>query len=152
MSKGSIEICLAEADAFYDVALSLMPKVRMFLVGNFIYPCVVNYAFCCELYLKTLMILRSEDHQFVKGHYLKVLFEHLDEKDQESIRNLYKPDFKLFTFDGALEEFNRAFEDWRYVFEDKEEEYTITIFEFAEFARILKDYVNCEVDGQTAIQ
>lgn len=93
-----------------DKALALSPTdIRALDV-----PMIVCYAFAMEIYLK-LLLGRLE-----KEHDLWVLFRQLDDPSKREIvrayENLGKPGSY---FEERLKEEARAFEEWRYVYENR---------------------------------
>lgn len=75
---------------------------------------IVNYAFACEVYLKSLLCFY--DIPFKKKHKLRDMYDLLSKKAKEYI--------KLYAFDeyGSwdtcyLENISNAFVDWRYSYE-----------------------------------
>ena len=140
MPKGDLRACLVEADAFYEVGKAYADVDKMLPPSRFIFPVIVNLAFSCELYLKALMIWRSPDDMFVRGHSLVKLFNELDKVDQSRIRGLYKPEFHNWTFDDAIAEFDTSFEDWRYAFQEDKGNLVSTIFEHIRFTDIVREY------------
>jgi len=142
MPRGDLRDCLNEADAFYEVGKAYAGADKMLPPSRFVYPVIVNLAFSCELYFKALMIWRNPDGMFEKGHSLVKLFGKLDEVDRGRIKELYVPDFYNWVFDDAIEEFDIAFESWRYAFECDKDDLTITIFELIRFADAVHTYVS----------
>lgn len=77
-------------------------------------PAIVNAAFACELYLKSMLNKK-------KGvHNLKALFKLLDTDIQEQIKSYV--DKKLnkhcsYSFDICLERAAKVFIEWRYIYE-----------------------------------
>lgn len=141
MPKGELKVCLAEACAFYEVGKSWATPEHILGPDKYIYPVIVNLAFSCELYLKALMIWRNPDGSFDRGHSLVDLFNGLSDTDRNGIKGLYIPEFSEWGFDGAIKEFNRLFEDWRYAFEVKEDDNECTIYELIRFADSVHKYV-----------
>lgn len=82
-------------------------------------PMVVNYAFSCELYLKSLILRRGGKHK--KLHYLDSLYRELTAPEREGILSLYKNHTKCTDdeFEEELAGFRNAFKDWRYNHEAK---------------------------------
>ena len=58
--------------------------------GNECYWCafLANDAFCCELFLKCLLAVRSNEHP--REHKLNILFNALPSQDQDSVEQHYK--------------------------------------------------------------
>ena len=81
-------------------------------------PRVVNYAFSCEVFLKTLLVL----YQIPKGHHhdLKNLYNRLPKTVQEDIESeMLNKTGKLTDIGGVpiLDQISNAFVDWRYSYE-----------------------------------
>lgn len=90
------------------------------------YPVLFNYAFTCELYLKAIMMSRSQNSEFDTGHNLKSLFDKLNQDDQSAIRANYENSirdengevrFWSKGFDTDIDELKNVFNEWRYAFE-----------------------------------
>lgn len=76
-------------------------------------PAIVNAAFSCELYFKS-MLTRPW------GHKLKDLFEQLDVETQLQLKSEFDANFThhlVYNFDFVLNDISNAFIAWRYVFE-----------------------------------
>ncbi|HMJ46810.1 MAG TPA: HEPN domain-containing protein [Ferruginibacter sp.] len=97
---------------------------------NFQYATHVNHAYAFELYLKCIMII--ENGEYFEGHELLELFKLLSEKAKKNIETRYTSNFSVFrrnrTYLGffespsvydLLEEANKAFTDFRYLFSRK---------------------------------
>ena len=78
-------------------------------------PAIVNGAFACELYLKSMQ-------EEISGHELKELFTSLTKELQEKIRNSIEPKLEEIgkSFDECLEGLSNSFCYWRYVFEKEQ--------------------------------
>lgn len=77
-------------------------------------PAIVNAAFACELYLKSLLGKKGE-------HNLKNLFELLDTDKQEQIRSYVDKKFDkhcIYSFDFCLKRAANVFIEWRYIYEE----------------------------------
>ena len=77
-------------------------------------PAIVNYAFACEVYLKSLLYF--SDISFKKKHELKELFDMLSEKYKESIMRLTLAECGSWD-DYSLDNISNAFIEWRYPYE-----------------------------------
>lgn len=75
-------------------------------------PIIVNLAYACELYLKTLLHLEQKSGQ---GHMLDRLFTALSPDARSTITRRYMADLPAGTgrFSEALHEINHAYADWR---------------------------------------
>lgn len=77
-------------------------------------PVIVNLAFSCELYMKSLLMLQRKCQIVVEGHKLKDLFENLEEPiKQRILREININNWKDFIQDSS-----DAFEAWRYYYEE----------------------------------
>lgn len=108
--------CFESATRFLAVAEDLSQSLDGIVSGN-MYPCVVNGAFACELFLKTI-IGASDPNGVTKSHKNKELFSALNQKTRESIEAEYlkNSDFPL---DDLLDELDNAFIVWRYAYEQE---------------------------------
>lgn len=137
-ASASVKECLQEANAFYRIANDKYSGEAKFGLSDMLYPFVVNIAFSCELSLKAIMMLRSDDGAYEKGHCLEELFASLDEGDQRDIRNRCAEELNM-DFNDVLAEFNNAFVDWRYVFEREVE---LHFEEARKLTKVVLDYAN----------
>ncbi len=84
---------------------------------------IVNSAFSCEIFIKTLLVYNGKDFHDVHGHELKGLWEDykaLDERTAADIEERIKEYFQSSDeniFDNLLAESSDAFEYWRYIYE-----------------------------------
>lgn len=103
--------------------------------GHWFVPSIVNLAFACELYLKSLI---SDGESRVEGHKWEELFEKLPNDElRDNIRN--SPPFKGDDdFDAHLCECGNAFVDWRYIFEHNKPKSIDLIF-LENFCSVLHD-------------
>ena len=131
---GDYRVCVNEADAFLSVARDCVQSIEDFLAGK-MYPFAVNISFACELYLKAVMIRRSEESGYIRGHDLKTLFENLEKADQTAIPERYERKCRV-PLDWLLEESGKAFEDWRYALEKAASINVTGILAFAESLKL----------------
>ena len=94
-------------------------------------PAIVNAAFACELYLKSML-------EQPWGHKLKDLFEQLDNETKIQLKNEFDASFSkhpIYNFNVFLNDISDAFVEWRYVFEESHTEgfYGCYINEFLMF-------------------
>ena len=94
-------------------------------------PAIVNAAFACELYLKSML-------EQPWGHKLKDLFEQLDNEAKIQLNNEFDASVSnhpVYNFDVFLNDISDAFVEWRYVFEESHTEgfYGCYINEFLMF-------------------
>ena len=84
---------------------------------------IVNSAFACEVFIKTLLVFHGMPIEKIKGHELKVLWKKYKAKDQkmalfveQRLREWFNSDNENM-FDDKLNEISDAFEIWRYIYE-----------------------------------
>lgn len=99
-------------------------------------PAIVNAAFSCELYFKSIIGSKA------KGHALRELFDQLDVDAQNYLREPINKEFaknNLFDFDVCLDHISNAFVEWRYIYEESHTEgfYGCYINEFLMFFNLL---------------
>jgi hypothetical protein len=97
MPQGDLDTCLRMADDFFEIACNSVDENILAAFETYrIYPIVVNYSFSCELYIKSLMMFRSGNRTFAKGHHLKNMIEkNLGTQDYSEILKRCKVVFKL---------------------------------------------------------
>lgn len=79
-------------------------------------PAIVNAAFACELYIKSILATTIKDHD------LAILFAQLDNEMQKKIRQHVDNCFvghPTYSFDSCLKRAANAFIDWRYIYENE---------------------------------
>ena len=96
-------------------------------IDSYSVPGIVNSAFSCEVFLKSLLVYQGSSLKDVKAdkHYLHKLWEKYEQKnpsnasqiEMQVIRNYKRGDSGLFK--KKLQEISNSFYDWRYVYEDK---------------------------------
>lgn len=130
-------------ECFHQVANDMIPNDWLEKEeddGHWFIPSIVNMAFACELYLKSLL---SDGESETHGHFLDELFNKLDNTIKEQIKN--HPQFKGDSdFDSNLKANNRVFESWRYCFELGRECIVDIIF-LEKFALVLHEITENEV-------
>jgi len=77
-------------------------------------PAIVCYAFSLEIYLKFL--LKNEGKEIKKTHDLANLYNRLSESLRREIEGKVGDDNQVFQ--NNLKSFGKAFEEWRYQYED----------------------------------
>jgi hypothetical protein len=135
LSSDNYLLAFVEAECFLHI--SKMVKEKTYLKEltqkerersiNFQYATHVNHSYAFELYLKCLMIIESGE--YIEGHNLLDLFNLLSDVSKENIEKLFESNFAFIrrnmTYFGLfekpsiyelLEEANRAFIDFRYLF------------------------------------
>ena len=80
-------------------------------------PFYINCLFCCELYLKTLLILDGKDEKFCqkKGHKLLNLFNSLKQEDQDQIKSILQIEIDENVIE-YLDRINDDFIKMRYIY------------------------------------
>lgn len=116
------------ACAFYDcaIAFEIEPNTIECRVKSHTVSGIVNSAFSCEIYLKSLLYYYDVPLSKFKnkdGHELKKLWHDFKGKDNENasfiegnIRRWFNSE-NIELFDKLLEEASNAFEYWRYIYE-----------------------------------
>ena len=94
-------------------------------------PAIVNAAFACELYFKSML-------EQPRVHKLKDLYEQLDDETRLRLKNEFDKNFPkhpIYNFYVFLNDVSNAFVEWRYVFEESHTEgfYGCYINEFLMF-------------------
>ena len=74
---------------------------------------VVNLAFSCELYMKSLLMLQRKSQEIVVGHELDKLFAALD----EPVRKRVAEETTIKDWNGFMKDSSNVFEAWRYYYE-----------------------------------
>lgn len=85
-------------------------------------PDIVNSAFACEVFIKSLLIYHGMTIDEIKGHKLSLLWELLKQKDEEITIRIKETVIEIFNSDeekfySMLENISNAFEYWRYIYE-----------------------------------
>lgn len=87
---------------------------------------IVNSAFACEIFIKTLLVFHGRTIMDIKGHELKLLWEKFKKEDHETAMYVEKQICEWFRtedenlFDRLIGEASNAFEYWRYIYEKQE--------------------------------
>lgn len=98
---------------------------------------IVNSAFACEIFIKSMLVFNMTPASEIRGHELLTLWNQLKTKDAVLVNNIEDTIVSLFETDNTdmfisqLEIASNAFEHWRYIYE--KEESTIN----ANFLRLL---------------
>lgn len=127
-----IRTCIEGANGFYGVAKSLNPLTQMDAY-------FMNYSFCCELYLKALLMKTRADGKYKRTHNLLVLFKELPEQERKNVLQQFQQVSSTDLMDFLNDE-QKAFDNWRYEFEVEELYGDVTGFE--NLADTLKAYAN----------
>lgn len=104
-------------------------------------PLLVNSAFACEMYMKSLLILNNIPYQ--KSHGLKSLFDLLPKQYQDFLR-IEK--YSRKEFDKELDEHSDDFVKWRYYVENPGEYSMSPMFTFLMMLN-LGEIVKTEIDS-----
>lgn len=134
INSDQLNECFVSATNFLSVAIDLSQDLIGMAAGK-MYPCVVNGAFACELFMKAI-IGASNPSGIPRSHKLKELFSALDKKTQDTIKTEYikSSDFPL---DDLLDESDNAFVEWRYAHEQEVQSHYIALIELGKvFKRI----------------
>lgn len=131
-----LDECITAANHFLSVAQTFSETIDSLLTGN-IYPCMVNAAFACELFLKAIKATKPETQTFPKGHDLKILFDNLEAHDKNKIDSLYKQEGAT-PLGELLEESASAFVEWRYAYEKQTSGHP---YDLITLGKVLNQYV-----------
>lgn len=118
-SRGLAQSAFDLGVSFHEAALRSTEPVRDGLgVVSPTGPAIVCAAFACELYLKALQGAASQI--LPRGHELEKLFGGIPILAQQSIRDDYDVALSKYGFilKDDLTEISRAFEKWRYMYEE----------------------------------
>lgn len=128
-------IAFYEAECFLNISKMIKEKTYLKTFTqkeidqsiNFQYGTHVNHSYAFELYLKCLMII--ETGEYAEGHELLELFKSLNNNTKKNIENYFNSNYAFIrrnmTYFGIfekpsiyelLEEANKAFIDFRYLF------------------------------------
>lgn len=134
LSPDQLDECLKSAERFLKIADNLSQNVAGIITGD-IYPCVVNGAFACELFLKAI-IDASSSCGIPKSHRLNELFLILDQNIRSSIEAEYTSNCS-YPLNDLLVECDNAFIEWRYAYEQTVESHFCAL---VELGKVLKTY------------
>lgn len=113
------------ACGFYDCAsfCEHEPKnIKVSFSGHMIAD-IVNSAFACEVFIKSLLVSKGKNINEIKGHKLKDLWNKYRECNSSIASDFEKNVMQYFNttnesfFDESLENISNAFEKWRYIYE-----------------------------------
>lgn len=130
-----IRTCIEGANGFYKAAKSLDPLTQMDAY-------FMNYSFCCELYLKALLMKTRADGKYKRTHNLLVLFKKLPKQEKNDILKQFRQTSSTDLMDFLSDE-QKAFDNWRYAFEVETLWGNVSGFE--DFARVLNTYINTRI-------
>ena len=132
-------IAFCEAECFLNVSKMIKEKTHLKTFTqkeieqsiNFQYATHVNHTYAFELYLKCLMII--ETGEYVEGHQLLELFKLVSDNSKTNIENHFNTNFTFIrrnmryfgifekpSIYELLEEANKAFTNFRYLFSRKD--------------------------------
>lgn len=103
----SAHLAYRHAQGFKDAAEAIYEK-------EIYKPVIVNLAFSCELYMKSLLMLQRKSQTVVEGHKLNDLFENLD----GPIKQRILCETSISNWDDFIQDSSDAFEAWRYYYEE----------------------------------
>lgn len=138
ISNGDFNVCKDAANQFFYVASWCYERDATDYLMNTFYPYSVNVAFACELYFKAIMIYRSPENEFSKGHDLRGLFDQLPVSDSTQISQAFTQQNRSKSLEAFLDKNRNTFIDWRYA---TEKPVCADVSTFYSLASILKDYV-----------
>ena len=122
---GDYEKCKLSANAFLDVA-DMVNKHRWSIDtdgmdNKFSSPHATNISFACELFLKAILLKQKGKHP--NTHNLEKLFKRINGKTQNEIIDEYNSyQNNCIAFKEALKVHAKTFEDWRYIYEENDED------------------------------
>lgn len=116
----NLSILLRSADGFLMAGRMLYSthKNGVAFLSTYISPYTVNCAFACELYLKYLYA-KEHGGRKTERHFLADIFKDLSPDTQNEIISEYEKYKSIQSFEKCLEVHDRAFIDWRYMYEGK---------------------------------
>lgn len=105
-------------------------------------PQIVNMAFACEVFLKTLILMRGKKQT---GHELKDLWNVLDNETRQEIVNVLikETDFTEELIRDGVEDISNAFIEWRYSYEVQAISIHIGFLET--FSTVLRDFISSKL-------
>ena len=121
----SAHLAYWEAQDFKDAANAAYKK-------ELYKPVIVNLAFSCELYMKSLLMLKNKGKSVIEGHKLNDLFLELDNSVQERIIQ----ESCIKKWNEFMTDSSNAFEAWRYYYE-KDKSMVGHISELSALAEVL---------------
>lgn len=110
-------ILLRSADGYNRAGTILLEDTKdgIFFLKSSFSPCVVNFAFACELYLKYLLIIKNI--YYGKSHGLNYLYELLDNDIKNKIKSEYQKYNSILNFETCINNHTKTFEEFRYMHE-----------------------------------
>ena len=138
MVVGDLKVCVDSANQFFELSKKCMENGLPEYLDSYFYPYAVNVSLACELYLKAILIHRSNKSEYPKGHDLKELFDHLNASDSNCISVAYKKIRPTKMLDDFLDKNRNTFIDWRYALEKPVQ---IDLSGFDAFSEVLNTFV-----------
>ena len=123
-------------EGFHRVAIDMVPDDILLKDDDFHWfvPSIVNMAFACELYLKSII---SDGISETQGHDLMALFNKLNEEEKAQIILEVERE-RIDDFYTSLKESRNLFESWRYHFE-QDKSCSVCLIFLELFAKALHD-------------
>ena len=131
MKKVYIERALMSAEGFVMAAKLLIEKTNKnaWYLGIYAPAITANLSFACEIYMK--QIIGFNEEKYTQGHYLSDLYKKISPEERKVIEDKFNDKIKCFfernsdwcepiSINDCLNKYNKAFEEWRYVYEPKE--------------------------------
>jgi len=137
---GDYKKAFQEARMFSKLAEECSRNSKDGLFFDCIYSLTVNVSFACEVFLKGICLV--ENGCFYLGHYLMDQFKRISIEAQQAIKTDFCEEMKETDFNKALTLNNNAFEDWRYPFEEKDndKDVIVDIYALLTLMRCLERY------------
>lgn len=136
LSDSQIKECSTSASKFLAIAKDISSYEK--LIVGYVYPCVVNAAFACELAMKAIYAREYPNRDICKQHELNELFNQLSANTQTQIEALYGNRASSLPLKDLLVESSTAFIDWRYAYEKAVSSHPHELIAFGE---ALMDYL-----------
>lgn len=130
LSDSQIKECSASASKFLAIAKGISSYDK--LIVGYVYPCVVNAAFACELAMKAIYAREYPNKHICKQHELNELFNQLSSNAQIQIEVLYSNGASSLPLKDLLIESNAAFIKWRYAYEEEVSSHPCDLIAFGE--------------------
>lgn len=149
-STGNIATCIIAAKQFLEVAEMLTTNDQCDV--HFVRPFFVNAGISCELFLKAIQMIESDESTFEKGHKLNDLFSLISESAKKDILCLYNTYYqnikKKLELNSFLSSYPEPFVDFRYTFEESAVGNSLALLFFARSLRTYCEKIFNESDCQ----
>lgn len=153
MDKVYIERAIMSAEGFVTAAKLLMEENSKdgWRLAQYAPAITVNLVLACEIYMK--QISGYNEKEYIEGHYLRYCYDKIDKQEKEIIERKFDDEVKLFleknpnwmqelSIDGCLDKYNKAFVDWRYIYEpSKKDVYFVVGPDLEILASVLEEYI-----------